>query len=376
MLFCPLGGGGTDCNNTSCGEQGPLYTSSRHAATSPFICRSSATLYWSSTLGDLLIDPAWLLAVMRLDSYSMYACNELVWAQSARGIQLGVQQCDATKRISSVARIQNKKLRPHMLQNVQSVHWRQFFWRTRPPRSVRISKRSGNTASNNSIAAATHRACWWLRVYCEWWDEITDDSKLNQPNYICISICRATQLSFWFDFCNPLPLPCTFFVSLAYFNIFEFSPPLSRSLSLSLAASSRQIKPGAFDVSVMDDFCWVENDGLFPWSLSRRRQRRLPSRQGSVGTKEEFRWFCLVCLWCNRGFDWRSFISVFLSLFPLLMRLSLDLTDCLMMPLRRFSLSPSLLFGLICFFCSTFLWISVDRRVDNNQRKVASLAQA
>lgn len=55
------------------------------------------------------------------------------------------------------------------------------------------------------------------------------------------------------------------------------------------------------------------------------------------------------------GFDWRSFISVFLSLFPLLMRLSLDLTDCLMMPLRRFSLSPSLLFGLICFFCSTFL---------------------
>lgn len=40
------------------------------------------------------------------------------------------------------------------------------------------------------------------------------------------------------------------------------------------------------------------------------------------------------------------------------------------------SLFPSLLFGLICFFCSTFLWISVDRPVDNNQRKVASLAQA
>ena len=108
------------------------------------------------------------------------------------------------------------------------------FWRTCPPRSMWISKSSRNTASNNSIAAATHQACWWLRVYCEWWGKIIDDSKLNQPNYICISICRATQLSFWFDFCNPLPLPCTFFVSLAYFNIFEFSPPLSLSLPLSL----------------------------------------------------------------------------------------------------------------------------------------------
>ena len=64
--------------------------------------RSSAMLLWSSTLGALLIDPAWLLVVMRLDSYSIFACNELVLVLSVQEIQFGVQRYDVTKCILSV----------------------------------------------------------------------------------------------------------------------------------------------------------------------------------------------------------------------------------------------------------------------------------
>lgn len=217
MLFCPLGGGGTDCNNTSCGEQGPLYTSSRHAATSPFICRSSATLYWSSTLGDLLIDPAWLLAVMRLDSYSMYACNELVWAQSAWGIQLGVQQCDATKHISSVARIQNKKLRPHALQNVQSVHWRQFFLE-----NTSAKKRANQQKEREHCIEQFHRRCYppgLLMAPCLLWVMGRNHRWLQTKSaklylYIYLS-CHSIEFLIWFlqPAASPvhlLCLPCIF----------------------------------------------------------------------------------------------------------------------------------------------------------------------
>ncbi len=142
---------------------------------------------------------------------------------------------------------------------------------------------------------AAHYFCWALHINCEWSDKITDDSKLNQPNCIWISVVPLNWV-FYLIFASHC-LPCALSLSLEHFLIYlNFLPYLSVCLSVHIFEAN---KAWCFRLEPNGWFCWVENDGLFPWSLSRQQIQQFLSEQGSVqqrGNSGCFVWCDCVCM--------------------------------------------------------------------------------
>ncbi len=307
-----------------CGVDGP----------DPFGLRSAVQKH---SFGDVFLSTNQLLNAVHLRllslNFSAFKCTS-------------VQQCmHLTRQILSEAHSWGKEAplshaglkRTHCLYCVK-------FWKTWSlilPPTWNIGTAQKHAWIRFIIAA--HYFCWALHINCEWSDKITDDSKLNQPNCIWISVVPLNWV-FYLIFASHC-LPRALSLSLEHFLIYlNFLPYLSVCLSVHIFEAN---KAWCFRLEPNGWFCWVENDGLFPWSLSRQQIQQFLSEQGSVqqrGNSGGFVW----SFRCHMRIDWRSFISAFLSLFPKLM------SDSPPPNVSFCSLPPP-------YFCSSFLQIFDDR---------------